>query len=145
MASETFAGPVDFIVFTFEETADLGAGLSAVLERVQQGIVEILDLEIIGRDESGAPSRRGLADLPGITGIDLAVFDGISSGILDDDDLSAIASELPEGHIALAVVYEDRSLAEAAGIWSAAGGVELFAGGIAIDDLADAIEEGNQP
>ncbi|WP_336624958.1 MULTISPECIES: hypothetical protein [unclassified Microbacterium] len=144
MATEQFAGPIDYLVFVFDEHADLGEGLAALLNRVQQGIIEILDIELIGRDEAGAPVKRAFADLDGVTGIDTSTFDGVESSILDTDDLTGIASELAEDQIALAVVYEDRSLAVAAGAWAAAGGVELFSGGIAIEDLERALNEGNQ-
>lgn len=143
MATEQFAGPVDYLVFAFDEHADLGPGLRALLDRVQQGIVEILDVELISRDENGSPIKRELADLDGVTDSDLAVFDGVESGILDAEDLAGIVAELDAGQIALAVIYEDRSFAVAAEAWSAAGGIELFAGGIDVEELDRALTEGN--
>lgn len=145
MATEQFVGPIDYLVFVFDEHADLGLGLSAVLNRVEQGIVEVLDIELIGRDETGAPVKRTFEDLDGVTGIDIALFDGVESGILDADDLADIASELAMGEIALVVVYEDRSLAGAADAWAQVGGVELFLGGINVKELERALNEGNQP
>lgn len=142
MATEQFSGPVDYLVFAFDAHADLGAGLAAVLDRVREGIVEILDIELVARGHDGAPIKRAFADLDGVTGIDLAVFDGVESDILDEEDLAGIARELREGQIALAVVYEDRSLAVAADAWAAVGGVELLSGGIDIADLERALEEG---
>lgn len=143
MATEQFAGPVNYLVFTFDEHADLGPGLTALLDRFDQGIVEILDIELIGRDEAGTAVKRSFNDLDGITSIDTSAFDGAESGILDSDDLASIASELQAGQIALAVVYEDRSLAAAAGAWAAAGGVELFSGGVDIAELDRTLNEGN--
>lgn len=87
------------------------------------------------------PSVR-FADLDGVTGIDLAAYDGVESGILEADDLAGIAAELQSGQIALVIVYEDRSLAIAAEKWSAAGGIELFSGGVDLEDLEHALEEG---
>lgn len=143
MATESFAGPIDYLVFTFDAHADLGAGLAAVLERVDQGIVELLDVELIARGEAGSPVRLAFSDLGGVTGVDLSVFDGVESGVLDADDLAHIASELTPGQIALALVYEDRSLARAADAWATAGGIELFSGGIDIEQLEHALDEGN--
>lgn len=143
MATELFAGPVDYLVFAFDENADIGPGLQAVLERVQQGIVEILDLELIARDDEGAPVKLSFADLQDTTRLDLSAFDGAESGILDAEDLAAIASALHEGQIAVAIVYEDRSLAAAAAAWTDAGGTELFSGGVDIADLEHALDEGN--
>lgn len=144
MATEQFTGPIDYLVFVFDEHADLGPGLAALLDRVEQGIVEILDIELIGRDEAGTPIKRPFSDLDGVTGIDVTIFNGAESGILDADDLTGISSELQIGQIALAVVYEDRSLAAAAGAWAEAGGIELFSGGVDVNDLEQALNEGNQ-
>lgn len=143
MATEQFFGPVDYVVFAFDEGADLGLGLQALLDRVQQGIVEILDIELVSRDKQGQPVKRSLSDLQSATDLDLAVFDGAGSGVLDDADLSRIVLDLEPDQFGLAIVYEDRSLAAAAGAWIAAGGVELFSGGVDIADLEQALEEGN--
>lgn len=143
MATEQFAGPVDYVVFVFDEHADLGPGLNALLDRVEQGVVELLDIELIGRDEESTFIKRSFSDLDGVTGIDISTFDGSESGLLDADDLASIAAELRTGQIALVVVYEDRSLAAAAGAWAAAGGVELFSGGIDIAELDRTLSEGN--
>lgn len=140
MASEQFAGPIDYLVFVFDQGADLGPGLNAVLERVDQGIIEILDLEFIARDADGAAFKCSLAELQQGTDFDLSILDGIDSGILDADDLNAIVAELGENQFALAIVYEDRSLAVAAGAWARVGATELFAGGIDISDLEHALE-----
>lgn len=144
MATDQFSGPVDYLVFAFDEGVDLGEGLRALLERVEQGIVEILDIELIDRDGGGAPVKRPFSDLSGTTGLDLSVFDGAESGILDSDDLEAIASELRDGQFALAVVYEDRSLAAAAEAWAGVGAAEMFSGGVDIADLERALQEGGR-
>lgn len=144
MATDQFSGPVDYLVFAFDEGADLGEGLRALLERDEQGMVEILDIELIDRDGGGAPVKRPFSDLSGTTGLDLSVFDGAESGILDSDDLEAIASELRDGQFALAVVYEDRSLAAAAEAWAGVGAAEMFSGGVDIADLERALQEGGR-
>mgnify|MGYP003417403782 CR=1 FL=1 len=145
MATEQFAGPINYLVFAFDEHADFGEGLTALLDRVQQGIIEILDIELIGRSETEAPIKLALADLDGVTGVDLAVFNGVESGILDAEDLASIAADLNAGQIALAVVYEDRSLAVSAGAWSSVGGAELFSGGVDVEELDRTLNERNTP
>ncbi len=136
MADDVFAGPVDYLVFGFPGSADVGEGLQAVLNRVDEGTIEILDLEVVSRDDAGSPVTRALADLQATTNADLSVFEGALSGILDEDDLAAIAEGLEPGGFAIAIVYEDRSLAGAAAAWTRAGGTELLAGGVDIEELA---------
>lgn len=144
MATSEFAGPVDYLVFTFDPKADLTAGLAAMLDRVREGIIEILDLELVARDSDGAPVSLTFGDLDSLPAAQAAEFDGARSDILDDEDLRGIVSQLEEGQIALAVVYEDRSLAVAADAWARSGGAELFAGGVDINDLEATLEEGSQ-
>lgn len=139
MADDTFAGPVDFVVFAFPDGAPVGPGLRAVLERVDAGLIEILDLECVGRDASGAAVPIALADL---NDSDLSAFEGAYSGILEAEDLAEIAGALEPGSFAIAIVYEDRALAQAATVWARAGGIELLSGGVDIDDLARIVEEG---
>ena len=142
MATESFAGPVDYVVFRFDDGADIGPGLAALLEAVDQGIIEILDLAVVSLTAEAAVTRLALADLNATSSVDLSIFDGAASHILDDD-LTKISGELTPGRFALAVVYEDRSLATAAAAWATVGGTELFSGGIDLADL-EATLEGNQ-
>ncbi|MEQ6896477.1 DUF6325 family protein [Microbacterium sp. KR10-403] len=140
MATEAFAGPVDYVVFAFPAGSDASGGLSALLERVAAGALEVLDLECVGKDAAGAGVRLELSSLVGADAA--APFAGAESGVLDDDDRAEIAASLEEGGFAIAVVYEDRSLAPVADAWAAVGASELFSGGVAIDDLSSAVEEG---
>lgn len=144
MATDTFAGPVDFLVFALPADAPVGAGLQALLAAVDAAVIEVLDLAVVGRGEDAAPIRLSLSDLAGAADADLTAFDGVASGILDADDLSRIAEELEPGDVAIALVYEDRSLAATAAAWTAVGGTELFSGGVAIEDLAHALEGTDQ-
>ena len=135
MANDAFAGPVDYLVFAFPAEAAISEGLATVLRRVDEGIIEVLDLELIRVDDAGAPVRQPLDQLPGLDG-----FAGAYSGILDAEDVQRVADALDPGAFAIALVYEDRSLAPAADAWISAGGAELVAGGVDIIDLANALE-----
>lgn len=58
MATNQFAGPVNFLVFVFDEHHDLGPGLVSVVDRVNQGIIELLDIELIALASNGSPTKR---------------------------------------------------------------------------------------
>ncbi|QNE34312.1 DUF6325 family protein [Leifsonia shinshuensis] len=132
MATDAFAGPVDYLVFTFPSEAVLGAGLTEVLRRVDEGVIEVLDLERI-RVEADGTVVAGPLDNP-------ADFTGAFSGILDAEDVRRVADALEPGGVAIALVYEDLSLATAADAWTAAGGTELLVGGVDMIDLAESLE-----
>lgn len=142
MATEKFSGPVNYLVFAFNKNTNPESGLKHVLERVDQGIIELLDIEVVSRNAEGNVVKVLLSDLGLSNGTDLSVFDGVDSGILDDTDLNQIASSLETEQAGICVVYEDRSLAQAASAWSAVGGNELFAGGVDLADLEQVISEG---
>jgi hypothetical protein len=141
MATETFAGPVDFVVFAFPDGADIAEGLSAVLDSVHAGSIELLDLQVVGRDDTGAPVSLTFEDVQ--PGVDLSTFDGARSDVLDQEDLTDVAAALTPGRFAIALVYEDRSLAAAAAAWARTGGEELLSGGVDIADLERALGEGS--
>lgn len=140
MATEEFGGPIDYAIFVAPRGADVGAALRVLLDRVASGTLELLDLEVVGRGADGAAERRTLEDFA-LTGHDLAVFDGAESGLLDDEDLAAIAESLEGDELAIAVIYEDRNLAEVASALAAQGGSLLWSGGITIADLAAAVDD----
>lgn len=146
MATEAYAGPIDYLVFTFPLGADVAPGLRKVLDRVDEGVIELLDLEVMGRDDDAQPVSIPLADirLSATPRIECAEFDGVHSGILDAQDRVAIAESLERGHLAIAIVYEDRSLATAAQAWTLAGGAELFSGGVDIRELESQLEGGTE-
>lgn len=139
MATEIFAGPVDVVVFAFPDGADVAEGLSRVLDRVDAGSIELLDLQVVGRDDDGAPVPLSLAEVQ--PAADLTAFEGVRSDVVDEQDLAEIAAALAPGQFAVALVYEDRSLAEAAATWARAGGEELLSGGVDIADLERALDE----
>lgn len=141
MTSKVFSGPVDYLVFSFDEGADIGPGLQALLARVEEGLTEVLDIEFFRRDAAGRPSKMCFSELLGVTGFDLDLLDGADSGILDAEDRETIVSRFEDGQFALAIVYEDRSLSTAAAAWIQSGGSEVFSGGVAIADLERALEE----
>lgn len=140
MATEKFAGPLSFLVFAFDRGVDCGPGLESLLEAVEQGRIEILDIEFIARDDAGSPVEYTFPEGQEPGGVDLAEFTGANSRILDAEDLGTVAAVLTAGQFAIAVVYEDRSLAAAASAWSAGGGVEVLSGGIDVVELEHLLE-----
>lgn len=139
MATELYAGPVDYLVFAFPAGARADSGLTALLTRVDAGLIEILDMECVSVGADGAAVREPLTDV--VNGSLAEAFSGAESDILEDADLAAIARRLGTGDRALAVVYEERSLASAAADWTADGGRLIMSGGIEIEDLERSLDD----
>lgn len=140
MADEIFAGPVNFVVFGFPNGVSVGSGLTEVLRRAESGIIGIVDIECIKIDSTGAVSPVDIKDFGLSGGFDASVFEGSNSGILGADDFALMAEGLDPDSIAIAIVYEDRSLASAASEWVKSGGWEHLMGGIDVEQLAAVVE-----
>lgn len=135
MATDTFAGPVNCTVFGFPDTAQISPGLRVLLDRVDKGLIEILDLECFQVSEEKEANVVPMSSFLQLDEDIRETFDGALSNILDSEDLALIAQTVEAGWFALAIVYEDRSLAQAAEAWASVGGKELLSGGVDIEQL----------
>jgi hypothetical protein len=139
MTELLYSGPLDYLVFTFPAGARADAGLFRLLDAVDRGAIEVLDLEVVGRDADGHGAHLTLSDVASAE-VDLSAFEGAESGILDGGDLEAIAGQLDPGEFALALVYLEHSLDATAQAWIEAGGRPLLEGGIDPEELAAALD-----
>lgn len=139
MSTDFYTGPVDYLVFSFPRGAAVDAGLQQLKSHVDAGTVVLLDVEVIGRGDDGAPVHLSLSELEPPGGFDLSAFADAESRILDDEDLVLIAQELAPGWVAVAVVYEERSMADVVQSWSDAGGTLLLSGGVDLVELDQAL------
>ena len=100
-------GPIDYMVVEFPGSRMTGEGLPLLVDLVDRGIIRILDLLFIRKELDGTISGLTIADLDSDGQLDLAVFEGVSSGLLDDDDVNDAGSVLEPGNSAGILVYEN--------------------------------------
>jgi hypothetical protein len=100
-------GPVDYIVVEFPGDRRTGEGLPLVVDLCERGVIRLLDLVFVRREQDGSVTGLALADLDGDGELDLAVFEGASSGLLAGEDLADAASVLEPGSSAAVMVYEN--------------------------------------
>ena len=93
----TELGPVDYLVVEFPGSRMTGEGLPLLVDLVDRGLIRVLDLVFVKKEEDGAVTMIQIADLDGDGQLDLAVFEGASSGLLDDDDLAEAGGVLEPG------------------------------------------------
>lgn len=129
MPDETDAmGPISYVIAQFPGNKMTGEGFPILVDLVDRGLIRILDLVFVTRDEDGSIRAVELTDIDHDGTLDLAVFEGASSGLVDDTDLADAASAIDPGSSAAILIFENRwatSFTEAL----RRGGAELVAAG----------------
>lgn len=141
MADEpTAMGPISYLIVEFPGNKMTGEGLPILVDLVERGVIRILDLMFASRDVDGSMRALELRDIDHDGQLDLAVFEGAASGLLDDSDLADAASVVEPGSAAAILIFENR--------WATSftqalrrGGAELVAAGyIPQDAIAASLE-----
>jgi hypothetical protein len=132
-------GPVDYLVIEFPSTPT-GENLPLLVDLVDRGIVRILDLVLVKREFDGSMSLLALADADGDGEWDYSVFEGVSAGVLGQDDIDEAGQALEPGHSAVILVYENTWAAPLA-VALRRSGAQMVAGGrIPIQALLAALD-----
>lgn len=121
-------GPIDYIVVEFPGNRMTGEAFPLLVDLVDRGLIRIIDLVFIRKDTDGSVTALDISDIDRDGSLDLAVFQGASSGLLGSDDLEEAAKALEPNSSAGVLVYEN--------LWAAPfalalrrGGAQLVAGG----------------
>jgi hypothetical protein len=136
-------GPIDYLALEFPEARMNGEGLAAILDLVDRGLVRILDLRAVKREADGTFTEIEIADFDSDGTLDLAVFRGVSSGLLDNDDLSEAASLIDPGKVVALLVWENTWAAPFVSAMRRVGADVIASGRIPASDvieLLDALE-----
>ena len=133
-------GPVDYLVMEFPGAKMTGEGLPILVDLVERGIIRILDLLFVIKDEDGNIAGLNIADFDGDGELDLAVFEGVSSGLLGQDDIDEASAILEPGSAAGILVYENTWAAPFAAAMRRSGGQVVANGRISMDDLTVALD-----
>ena len=114
-------GPIDYLVVEFPGSRMTGEGLPLLVDLVDRGIIRILDLIFIRKEMDGSVAGVAIADFDADGKLDLAVFEGASSGLLGADEVEDAGSVLEPGSSAGILVYEN--------VWAAPFAAALRRGG----------------
>ena len=102
----TEMGPIDYLLVEWNGGQPTGEAVPHLIDLVDRGLIRILDLSFITKAEDGSVAALEIADL-GAEVAAYAVFEGASSGLLDDDDIAAAGAALEPGTAAALLVYEN--------------------------------------
>ena len=133
-------GPIDYIVVEFPGSKMTGEGFPLLIDLVDRGIIRILDLAFVTKNEDGSVVGIAISDFDGDGELDLAAFEGASSGLLGEDDVEEAASVLAPGSSAGILVYENVWAGPFAAALRRGGGQLVASGRIPVQAMLAALD-----
>jgi len=135
-------GPIDIVVIAYPPEAPMtGEAAPLLVDLVERGIIRVLDVLFVTKNEDGTFSGFDARDLTDKGVGDFAVFEGASSGLLGDDDAAKVAEEIEPGSGAVMIVYENRWAAPFIAAVRRNGGEAVAFERIPVQALIDALDE----
>ena len=132
-------GPIDYLVLEFPGNKMTGEAFPLLVDLVDRGVVRILDLVFVRKETDGSVVGLELTDLNGDGELDLSVFEGVSSGLVGQDDIQETASVLAPGSSAGILVYENLWAAPFAAAVRRSGGQLVASGRIPVQAVLAAL------
>jgi hypothetical protein len=134
-------GPIDVVVIAYPADAPMrGDAVPIVVDLVERGIIRVLDVLFVMKNEDGSFSGFEAKDLEADEVGDLKVFEGASSGLLGEEDAATAAETLEPGSAAVMIVYENRWAAPFIAAVHRNGGVVVDSQRIPGQDVIDALD-----
>ena len=137
-------GPIDYLVVEWPAGKQpTGEALPLLVDLVDRGLVRVLDLAFVHKDDDGSVVGLGLdAGGNGEDGSrELSVFEGASSGLLGDDDFQEAAAAIEPGCSAALLVYENTWAAPFASALRRSGAQLVASGRIPVNALIAVLDE----
>jgi len=132
-------GPVDYLLVEWPGRQPNGEVAPHLVDLVDRGLIRILDLALIAKDEDGSVAGIELADL-GDGSAELSVFEGASSGLISDEDLGEASAALEPGTSAALLVFENTWAAPFAAAVRRSGGQLVASGRIPVQAVLAALD-----
>jgi hypothetical protein len=132
-------GPIDYVLVEWPGRQPHGELAPHLVDLVDRGLIRILDLTFIAKDEEGNVAALEIADVGGEV-VELAIFEGASSGLIGDDEVEQAGAALEPGTAAALLVYENAWAAPFASAVRRSGGQLVASGRIPVEDVLAALD-----
>jgi uncharacterized membrane protein len=139
-------GPIDYIVLEWPGRQPSGEVAPLLVDLVDRGIIRILDIAFMVKDEDGTVAAIDLAAVANGDSAGFSEFEGASTGLLGDEDLQEAAAALEPGTSAAVLVWENRWAAPVAVALRKSGGQLVASGRLPVQAILaslDALEAAN--
>jgi hypothetical protein len=134
-------GPVDWIVVEFPGSKFHGEIALAVADLVDRGVVRVLDLVMVRKDDEGSVEAYEIADLNDSEIGQLRSYEAQLAMLLSENDVAAIAEAVEPGNSAAVLVWENCWATPFGSAVRHAGGQLVASGQIPTQALLAALEE----
>ena len=132
-------GPISYLIVEFPGNRMTGEGFPALIDLVDKGLIRILDLRFVTRRDDGSVAAVALQELD--TGeFDISIFEGVSSGMLDQSDFDDAADALEPGSSAGILIFENRWATTFVEALRKSDGQLVAAGYIPLADIAESLD-----
>ena len=130
-------GPIDYVVLEWPGRQPSGEVAPLLVDLVDKGIIRILDIAFMVKDEDGTVAA---IDLAAVASAGFSEFEGASTGLLGDEDLQEAAAALEPGTSAAVLVWENRWAAPVAVALRKSGGQLVASGRLPVQAILASLE-----
>jgi hypothetical protein len=133
-------GPIDWLLIEFDGPFT-GEAAGPLLDLVDRGLIRILDVILMRKDEEGNVAVLEISDLPGDEAVHVDIFAAASTGILGEDDVNEAGAVLENDTRAVFLLFENSWAAPFAVAIRKAGGQIIADGRIPTQQIIGALDE----
>jgi hypothetical protein len=134
-------GPVDYLVVEFPGSKFNGQIAPALADLVDAGLIRVLDLLVLKKDDDGAIEAHELSDIEEGEAGELRAFEAALALLLSEEDVANIAAAMEPGSTAGVLVWENLWAVPFAEAVRDSGGQLVASGRIPVQALLAAIDE----
>ena len=133
-------GPIDYVVLEWPGRQPSGEVAPLLVDLVDKGIIRILDIAFMVKDEDGTVAAIDLAAVADGESAGFSEFEGASTGLLGDEDLQEAAAALEPGTSAAVLVWENRWAAPVAVALRKSGGQLVASGRLPVQAILASLD-----
>ena len=130
-------GPLEYLVVGFEGNRFTGQILAELRAAQDKGIIRVIDLFAIKKDEQGDVTALGLSDLSAEEATELGPLAGDLMGLFAQEDIDQVAADIPNNSAAGLLLFEHTWAIGLKEAIKHAGGVAVAGGFVAPDVLQE--------
>jgi hypothetical protein len=140
MPDAAAGGPIDFVLLEFPDDANTKTCADAITDLLRRDVIRLYDILVIRKALDGSYSAVDLADVTPTDVGGFTAFEGARSGLIHNDDVSAIVEAVRPGTIAALIVFENTWAAPFVRAVLDAGGELIASQRIPASDVLEALD-----